>query len=170
MGDDSQEKLIDPDEPKPATVDEVLDGLADFDLTGDDHKRYGQSPAEGRRAAVEEWRYRHSVTKQRNQKQGHTKTRNKRVDQYRAGEGRAAYNELRRLKRQLKAEEEGRPFRSRAPRGQISPDAKSNAQRQADLRAAMTVEQKKAESQKRQDRRKRAKAKIAAALEDGEIF
>lgn len=81
---------------------------------------------------------------------------------------------MRKAERQLQAANEGRPFRPRAPRGQTSPDAKSNAERQADLRAAMTVEQKKAKnlerSERRRQQRERERAEIAAKLKDGAIF
>ncbi|RUY31705.1 hypothetical protein EN978_07175 [Mesorhizobium sp. M7A.F.Ca.US.001.04.1.1] len=170
MDENSQENLIDPDEPRPATVAELLDGLSDFDLSADDHKRYGQTPADSRRAVVEAWQEGHADAKQRNKKKGHKAQRNKGIDAYRAGDGKADYNVMRRLTRQAKAEAEGRPFRPRAPRGQTSPDAKSNAQRQADLRAAMTVAQKKDESRKRQERRQKARDRIAAALKDGALF
>ncbi|TPL52049.1 hypothetical protein FJ937_11850 [Mesorhizobium sp. B2-4-4] len=68
MDDDSQEKMIIPDEPKAATVAELMAGLADFDLTADDHKRYGQTPADSRRAVVEAWQEGHAHAKQRNKK------------------------------------------------------------------------------------------------------
>ncbi|MEP9373537.1 hypothetical protein [Mesorhizobium sp. KR1-2] len=162
--------MIDPEKPKPATVEELIEGLSDFDLTGDDHKRYGQTPADSRRAVVDAWQEAHAKDKQQNKEKGHTAQVFDEWDAHRAGEGKAAYNAKRKAERQAKAIAEGRPFRPRAPRGQTSPDAKSNAERQADLRAAMTIEQKKDESRKRKERRQRAKERIAAALKENAIF